>query len=139
MDIILIVVSAAEISTGICCVCLPTLAALAHRGRRRPSTSILKNAHRSAHSQRHALTLDKSIGNNDDYIELKENGSHSNGITIPPNAVVTKISGGAEPFTMQSEGSMIKDLALRASEEQSDGKNLRLNIMKTVGIEQSYI
>ena len=131
--------STAEISTGICCVCLPTLAALPHRHRRRPSASILKHVYHSAHSQRHALTLDERTGRDSKYIELKENGSKSISSAIPTNAVVTEISGGAESTTAQSEGSRIHDLALRASEEQSDRQHLRMNIMKTVGIEQSYV
>lgn len=139
MEIRLTFISTAEISTGLCCVCLPTLAVLHHRHRRRPSASILKRAYHSAHSQRHALTLNERTVHDSKYIELQENSSKSISITIPTNAVVTEISGGAESTTAQSEGSKIHDLSLRASEEQSRRNHLRLNIVKTVGIEQSYV
>ena len=136
---VLTFISAAEISTGIFCVCLPTLAALARRRLRRPSGSILKHTYHSAHVHRLAPRLEQRTKNESEYIELMEKSSQSIGIAIPANAVVTKISGGAESTTIESEDSMIQDLARRASREQSDRRSLRLNIMKTVGIEQSYV
>ena len=90
--------SAAEISTGIICVCLPTLAALGHRRRRRPSTSILNGQSYPRSTRRFDPDQPTSLNEKDLY-NTEDSGVRGNGSQhsdlVPQYAVVTAIRGGA--------------------------------------------
>lgn len=94
--------SAAEISTGIICACLPTLAALGHPRRRQPSTSILngKSYPRSPRSfGSHKPTgLDERYLFSTEFLASRELESESQ------FAVITAIRGGTATPRAMMEG-----------------------------------
>lgn len=95
-------ISAAEISTGIICACLPTLAALGHHRRRQPSTSIL-NGKCYPRSPRcfgsHQLTsLDERYLFSTEFLASREHDSESQ------FAVTTAIRGGTATPRAMMEG-----------------------------------
>ena len=145
--------SAAEISTGIICVCLPILAALSRPRRPRPSTSIL-NGKLYPRSPRcfgpdQPTSLNEKDLFNTEYLKVRENGSRGSG-QAPQYAVVTAIRGGATPprAVMESvrggsgrrtvESTIAPVPAGEANNESAiaaDGGG----IVKSFRIEQSYV
>lgn len=101
--------SAAEISTGIICVCLPTLAALGRRRRRRrrPSTSIV-NGKSYPRSNRFLGSIQPTSFNEKDtlrthYSEVPEDGLRCSDL-VSQYAVITAIRGGATSPSAAMEG-----------------------------------
>ncbi|KAL8685188.1 MAG: hypothetical protein Q9224_005921 [Gallowayella concinna] len=91
----------AEITTGLICVCVPELAALArrrHRDTRRPSESIVNGSATTRRTGRHKPRRLGSLDEEEpwDTIQLREKSyaEESNEVALPPAAVVTKIKGG---------------------------------------------
>jgi len=129
VSVLLIVNRAAEVSTGLICVCVPTLAALAQsRGPLKPTHSIVNgqsniNTRRSARRQSSLDYLDK--------IEMLPN----QGKLKMPIGVVTGIEGGVhrrEKEDGERYGS------IDASGDEEVGGEAK-GIMTTVRIEQTYV
>lgn len=145
--------SAAEISAGIICVCIPTLAALGHRRRRRPSASIL-NGESYPRSPRcfgpdQPTSLNEKDLFNTEYLEVRENCSRRSG-QVPQYAVITAIRGGAATPRAVIEsvrgGSGRRTVENTIAPAPAGGANNESaiaadggGIMKSFRIEQSYI
>lgn len=126
--------STAEVSTGIICVCLPTLAALARPNRRGPTASIMNG---QSNSRGQSYYRRKQLGDSDDqtlvsgnYLELGERNHDNPGVQVPQRTVVTGIEGG----THSSEFHQDHGIAMAGYEaDLVQGPA----ILKTVRIEQS--
>ncbi|MCJ1269460.1 hypothetical protein MMC22_009352 [Lobaria immixta] len=135
--------SAAEISTGIICVCLPILPALSRPRRPRPSTSILNGRLNARSPKRFGPEQPTNLNErelfNTEYLELEEHGpSRSDPVT--QCAVITAISGGATSLCAVMDG-------VRTSSPAPEGETCSESaiavdggggIMKSFRIEQSY-
>ena len=128
-------ISAAELSTGFICVCLPTIPVLLQRRKNGQGDQSLEKNSRSRYlrtlTHKRPKTLsEQDLSVNGNYLELGESSSHDGGIRTPPTAVTTDIEGG-KPCDIHDFAPM--DLEL---EEEELGQ--RPAIMKTVVVEQSH-
>lgn len=146
-------ISAAEISSGIICVCLPTLAALGHRRRRRPSTSIL-NGQSYPRSPRcfgrdPSTSLSTKALFNTECLEVGENGSRRSD-PVSQYAVITTIRGVTTNHVLLegvSGSDGLRTLEITSSPRSGGDTNSESaiatdgggGIMKSVRIEQSYV
>ena len=119
----------AELSTGVICVCLPSISVLLHPRQRGPTVSILNG---NSNSRRPQQSRPKqSSGHNgldlyhEEYLQLTE-------------SVITGIKGGAHPSMMQDDGHGLQGTTLADSTEKVDESAQGSKITKTVEIEQSY-
>ncbi|MCJ1423886.1 hypothetical protein MMC29_001771 [Sticta canariensis] len=147
------VISTAEISTGVVCVCLPTLGALGHRRRHRPSTSIL-NGHSYLRSIR-SLGPDQPTSLNDkelldsEYLEVRDRDPRRSNAGSK-YAVITAIRGGASTPSTDAEGAHGSSGRRPPETRFSPTSDIEMNdqsaiapdggggIMKSFRIEQSY-
>lgn len=147
-------ISAAEISTGILCVCLPTLAALGHRRRRRPSSSILNGQSYPRSTRCFGPDQPTSLNEKDLYNTedsgVRENGSSRSDL-VTQYAVITAIRGGAtSPRAVMDgvrgccAGRTLESTSPLAPEEVTNHESAIAadgggGIMKSFRIEQSYV
>lgn len=134
--------STAEISTGIICVCLPTLAAFTHRRSRGPSTSIVNgdsNTHRTTSSSRkqHLGLNDPSLFEGE-YIELGAGSSQDVDLRMTAGLVVTGIRGGTTSPLSRDSIVEAQETTPLGAKEALDRSVQGMNIVKTVRIEQSH-
>lgn len=147
-------ISAAEISAGIVCICVPTIAALGHRRRRRPSTSILNGqsyprSPRSFGPNQPTGLTERGLFNAE-YLEMRDKGSlHSDlvsqyavitairGGTTTPRAVVEGVRGGCGCRTLGITSSPAS--GGESNSESTRAADGRGGIMKSFRIEQSYV
>ena len=121
-------IRAAEVSTGLICVCVPTLAALTHRrGPSKPTHSII-NGQTKGHSRR----SDRRPSSLDLFDRIEMLPSEV-GLEYPVG-VVTGIEGGLHKN--EKEGGQ-RYAYMDASGEEGGGK--ATGIMTTVSIEQTYV
>ena len=122
--------SAAELSAGLICTCLPTIPALFSRRPTSRSDRTLKMDSRSRHLRKQPTDLSDKDPFNRDYVELNEGNFQNEGVVTLPAAVATDIEGG-KPRGIQASGP--EDL-----EAKGDELTQRPAIMKTVVVEQSH-
>lgn len=136
----LIINSAAEISTGVICVCLPTLAALRRRTSKGPSSSILHGISKSTRVESHEWERSAGLSHQDpisgDYIEMEE-GSCQDSRRLSANGVFTEIEGGADDCRVLACDLKTQDLASACAGEKSNLSGAGQGILKTMTIEQS--
>lgn len=146
-------ISTAEISTGIVCVCLPTLGALGHRRRHRPSPSIL-NGHsylrsiRSSGPDQPTSLNDKELLDSE-YLEVRDKDRRRSDAGSK-YAVITAIRGGASTPSTDVEGTHGSSGHRPPEHRFYPGSDIEMNdesaiaadggggIMKSFRIEQSY-
>ena len=131
---------AAEISTGLICVCIPTLAALVTRPHSlKPTRSIVNGEYNSRHGQLSGKRPPPSLDEQNLFdrvdIELQEDNFNATGLRIPESVVVTGIEGGNKRPSILG----IQDGGSVDSHEERDERTNGMGIMKTVRIEQSYL
>ena len=146
MNITLTFSSAAEVSTGLICVCIPTLAPLAHQRRPvRPSESVLNG---ESHSRRIHLPGTKKSTSLDEQelwskvdLELQQqhSSSYTVGIRAPPTAVVTGIEGGLKKPVVQDGGPGMYETAFENSGGDLNEPTRATDILTTVRMEHSYV
>ncbi|MCJ1268849.1 hypothetical protein MMC22_008737 [Lobaria immixta] len=136
--------AAAELSTGIICVCLPTLAALRQCRPKGPSESILNGISNTAHAQYLRWKQNPSLNDRDllsvDYVEMEEGSCHTGGGSVPTTAVNTGIDGKGNKFRNTQENDVPKTQDIgpaAASREELNRSTPRRGILKTTTIEQS--
>ncbi len=134
--------SSAEVATGIICVSLPTLAALAHRQPRGPTASIINGLSnprgQSYHRRKHPSDSDDRTLFSGDYLELREGAADAAAVKAPAAAITTGGKGGSlSPDTVQDSGNGTHGIAVTHYGNEIDHGTT--SIMKTVRIEQSYI
>lgn len=131
--------SAAEIATGIVCVCLPTLGALRHCTSKGPTQSIINGISRSATIQSHRWGKSANFNHQDlisgEYMEMEERSCQA-GDQLPTNLVVTEIQGGP-PLKSQDCGLEIQDHAPIVAGNGSSQSVVEGRILKTMTIAQS--
>lgn len=131
---------AAELSTGIICVCLPTLAALRQRKSKGPSDSILNGISNPTHAQYLRWKQKASLNDRDlfsvDYVEMEEGSCHSTGENLPSTAV-TEREGGQSYRTRENNVLKVKETMPADSREELSQSSPRRGILKTTTIEQS--
>ena len=140
--------SAAEISTGLICVCSPTLAALAHR-----SDLHSKNSPNVAASRCSAQNYGRSSRLNcpmsQDEVDLFDRSDHMGGHGHMKTAsvqdsmigVITGIEGGFQSFEKGLGERGTGDRGSNSSVEEIDdvARGSKTGILTTVRIEQSYV
>ena len=138
--------SAAEVSTGLICVCIPTLAPLAYRRRPvRPSESVLNGESRSRRIHLPGTKTSTSLDEQELWskvdLELQQQhgSSHTVGIRAPPTAVVTGIEGGLEKPVLQDGGHRMYDTAFENRGGDLDEPSRAMDILTTVRMEHSYV
>lgn len=133
--------STAEISTGIICVCLPTLAVFTHRRSRGPSTSIVNgecHMHRAMSSPRKQNLGLKDHGLFDgEYLELGPASSRQFDLKIIPDGVATGNRGEHTSPVVQGGSRSALGVIPIGTEEMLDESTLGMKIVKTVRLEQS--
>ena len=136
--------SAAEVSTGLICVCVPALAPLAHRRRQaRASASASARIDRSNSRRIYSLGKKKSASpsleeqdlwsRNDLELQQPHGVYKAAGVKVPTSTVVTGIEGGVRRPSRQDEahrGGLGEDM-----EESTRGPG----ILTTTRIEHSYL
>lgn len=125
----------AEVSMGLICVCIPTLAPLARkRGPPGPSPSILNGA-TVARRKYYGGSTKKSTSLDDDRLFDKLAAGHSTLVQLPV-AVVTGIAGGLDAGTHGELGIEMKNSQRAQSGEDLDRSD---GIVATVRMEHSYV
>ena len=123
--------SAAEISAGVICTCLPTLPALLRQRPTGPGSRSLERGSRSRDIRRERRqSSSKQSLFNEEHQELSGSNLHNEGIEALPAAVTTDIEGGNLRGIQATRSS---DL-----EGKQDEVLQRSAILKTVVIEQSH-
>ena len=131
-------------SAGLICVCVPTLAALAHRRRpTRPSDSIVQGRTNSRHinfpGPKTYTSLDEQGLWDGSNVELQRRNSDIVGVLVPPAAVVTGIRGGWDAkYKLEGEDGSLDTGRTRTGEEL-DAANRAAGIVTTVRMEHSYV
>ena len=136
--------SAAEVSTGLICVCVPALAPLAHRRRQaRASASTSARIDRSNSRRIYSLGKKKSASpsldeqdlwsRNDLELQQPHNVYKTAGVNLPMSTVVTGIEGGVR-LPSRQDGAHLGGFGEDA-EESPRGRG----ILTTTRIEHSYL
>ena len=131
----LIVKSAAEVTAGIICTCLPTLPTLLRPKRASPSPTALKSSSTSRHLRSSGRKQTTNTSDQDflnrEYIELGEQLFNPTDLRALPSTVVA-IKGGASPPNIHP-GEALEAAAQNGEPLQGS------RIMKTVDIAQSCV
>ena len=135
---ILTVGSTAEVSSGLICVCIPTLAALGHRRPLKPATSILNSRCTKFSGRKGPSSLDEENLFDKGDLELGERRFSSACNQVPLSAVITGIKGGPESLRKQEGHLTTQEIELTDSGEDLEVSARGSDIIKTVRIEHSY-
>lgn len=130
---------AAEITTGLICVCVPPLAALVHpthhqrpRSYRNPSESGLNV---STRRNRPELREERDLFTTSSDVELQYNGA-APGVGFPRPVVTTSISTGRD----RHEGDAEKGVVLEVVSEKAGGSGSRsIDVTTTIRSERYYL
>ena len=136
--------SAAEVTTGLVCVCVPALAPLAHRRRQaRASGSASARIEKSNSRRIYSLSKRKSgspsldeqdlWSRNDLELQQPHSVYKTAGVKVPPSTVITGIEGGVRPPSRQGE------VHFGGFGEDSEEANRGTGILTTTRIEHSYL
>ena len=136
--------SAAEISVGLICVCIPELGALVHRrGTTRSRGSTVNSASKSRRTNRYGIG---TLGSSDeqglwDGVPLRGQKSFADvgGVQFPPTAVTTDIEGGIGTFDHCRMGRVSRDAPYGDSAFSPKGAECPDGIFTSVRMEQSVI
>ena len=136
----LIFSSAAEVSSGLICVCIPTLASLSHRRPARPSDSILQGRTNTRHTKFSGPNASTSLGEQELWdradVELQHGYSDPADVLVPPSAVMMRIKGGSLTGHELDGDNRLLDTGCKGIGEEADDEN---RIPNTVRIEHSYV
>ena len=136
--------SAAEVSTGLICVCVPALAPLAHR-RRQARASASASARNDRSNSRHIYSFGKKKSaspsldeqdlwsRNDLELQQPHGIYRTAGFKVPPSTVVTGIEGGVRLPSRQGEAHF------GGFGEDADEPTRGAGILTTTRIEHSYL
>lgn len=130
---------AAEVSTGVICVCAPPLAILAHRhAPQRPTRSIMNgdSNSRSANlsGRRRPTSTDEEILFDRGDLELQHRD-----VKMASGTVVTGVVGGATSHGEQAGGFEVHESRVADRDGIIKGEDHITGIMRTVRMEQSYM
>ena len=132
--------SAAEVSSGLICVCIPALASFSHRRPAGPSDSILQGRSNSRRTKVSGLKASASLEEQELWdrgdVDLQHGTSEHVDVLIPPSAVVTGIHGGSLPGQKLDGDNQFLGTACKCSGEEADDAN---RILTTVRMEHSYV
>ena len=140
LDFELIISSIAEVSTGIICVCLPTLGAFTRRRCRGPSISIvngdsnMQSVISSPRKQNLVLNIDLF---DREYIELEPDSSQQIDFQGIPSGVASRVRGGSISRNVGGSSRIAQGIIPIGIQEVSDPSAQEMKIVKTVSIEQS--
>ena len=135
---------AAEITTGLICVCIPPLAALAHP-RHNQARRTYYNFHSSnsrpnnaSRQPRQEILEEHNIFTSSD-VELQHSGA-APGVAFPPSLVTTKISTGGGAHERHAEKRNFESVELEVREEKEAGDASRaIGVTTTIRSEQYYL
>lgn len=127
-------------SSGLICVCIPTLAALSHRRPAGPSDSILQGRSNTRRTKLSGLKASASLEEQELWdrgdVEAPHGTSEHVDVLIPPSAVITGIHGGSLPGHKLDGDNRFPGTACKSIGEEADDGN---RILTTVRMEHSYV
>lgn len=132
---------AAEITTGLICVCIPPLAALAHPGHhRRQKIYVNVSESRPAHDFRRTRseTLEEHHVFTSSDVELQCSGA-APGVSFPPSLVTTDISTGPDVHDQNAEKRKFGNVALEVGSEKAGEGSRAIGVTTTIRSEQYYL
>lgn len=136
--------SAAEVTSGFICVCVPALAPLAHRRRPlRPSDSIIKGHSNSRRvdlsGNKESDSLEELQPRSEGDFELRANNPYTAALHPPAIAVVTSIRGGVRGDARPNNNDRRLTIGSADTGEQISASSRGAGIFTTVKMEHSYV
>ena len=131
---------AAEITTGLICVCVPPLAALAHPRHNRRQTKYLNV--QSSGGRRHDGSRAKHLEEHDLFtssdVELQYSGA-APGVAFPPPLVITDIFTEGDAYQRKIEQCKLESAGLEVSSGKAGEVSRTIGVTTTIRSERYYL